>query len=37
MLNGGVEAGEVKEKLLEKLSVIKKIANEFKKAGAEKS
>ncbi|RZC36650.1 E3 UFM1-protein ligase 1 -like [Asbolus verrucosus] len=37
MLSGGTEAENAKEKLKEKMSVIKNIANEFKKPGADKS
>lgn len=37
MLGGGPEAENAKEKLLEKHIVIKNIANEFKKSGADKS
>lgn len=37
MLAGGLEADCAKEKLIEKLSVIKNIANDFKKSGADKS
>ncbi|CAH1967525.1 unnamed protein product [Acanthoscelides obtectus] len=36
MLSGGSEVENAKEKLKEKLPVIKSIANEFKKAGSEK-
>lgn len=37
MLGGGPDSENAKEKLVEKLSVIKNMANEFKKPGAEKS
>lgn len=37
MLSGGSEAENAKEKLKEKVSTIKKIANDFKKPGTEKS
>ncbi|KAG5873898.1 hypothetical protein JTB14_005509 [Gonioctena quinquepunctata] len=37
MLSGGSEAENAKEKLKEKVSVIKSIANDFKKPGTEKS
>lgn len=37
MLSGGTEAESAKEKLKEKMTTIKNIANEFKKPGSEKS
>lgn len=37
MLSGGSEAESAKEKLKEKMTTIKRIANDFKKPGAEKS
>lgn len=37
MLSGGTEAENAKEQLKEKISVIKKIANEYKKTSGEKS
>ncbi|KAH0817725.1 hypothetical protein GEV33_005066 [Tenebrio molitor] len=37
MLSGGTEAENAKEKLKEKMQVVKNIANEFKKPGTEKS
>lgn len=36
MLSGGTEAESAKEKLKEKVNVIKNVANEFKKPGTEK-
>lgn len=37
MLCGGPDSESAKEKLVEKLSVIKNIANEYKKPGTDKS
>lgn len=37
MLGGGPDSENAKEKLVEKLSAIKNMANEFKKPGTEKS
>lgn len=37
MLGGGSEAENAREKLKEKVPLIKTIANEFKKPGTEKS